>query len=338
MNHNPGGIMEPQEQKKIKALFEIWKKKKFDLNYYFKKIFSHSLRLLSENIEKSIRDDVAAGKYKSLFMPVGYSIENIVLVAAFLHPVHLTLGFSEITQKFHNRHFPLVNQTLKNDYPNMSIDKKEFRSTSYNDITNGITEWVKNAQYSHSELAIDLTGGTKPMAIGAQTAAIYFKDIDAFYLYVDYDEGTHQPIPGTEKLIKLGKAGFNVDKTLVFVLLPNKENYNKIYKWIYETVTACGLTCIRVEKEVFTDSIMEKIRENIYKAGIIITDTTEHNPNVYYELGIAHEAGKQVILLTQNPDTIPFDIKLLRHLSYKPVNKQQFIRNLGREINSLKID
>ena len=36
-----------------------------------------------------------------------------------------------------------------------------------------------------------------------------------------------------------------------------------------------------------------------------------------YELGIAHTMGKKVILITQDVNDIPFDLRHLRHLHYQ---------------------
>ena len=41
------------------------------------------------------------------------------------------------------------------------------------------------------------------------------------------------------------------------------------------------------------------------------------NPNVFYETGYAHALGKKVILLTQNIDDVPFDMKHYPHIIYK---------------------
>ncbi len=43
---------------------------------------------------------------------------------------------------------------------------------------------------------------------------------------------------------------------------------------------------------------------------------TERNSNVFYEVGYAHALGKIVILLTQNADDIPFDLKPKQHIVY----------------------
>jgi hypothetical protein len=40
------------------------------------------------------------------------------------------------------------------------------------------------------------------------------------------------------------------------------------------------------------------------------------DPNVFYELGLAHAVGKPVILITQNTEDIPVDIRNIRYIQY----------------------
>jgi hypothetical protein len=48
-----------------------------------------------------------------------------------------------------------------------------------------------------------------------------------------------------------------------------------------------------------------------------IADCTGRNPNVMYELGIAHTLGKPVFMLSQSTDDLPFDIQSRRVIIYK---------------------
>lgn len=48
----------------------------------------------------------------------------------------------------------------------------------------------------------------------------------------------------------------------------------------------------------------------------VIEDVTDKNPNVFYELGIAHTLGKNVIIITQNKNHTPFDIQHIRYIQY----------------------
>jgi hypothetical protein len=55
-------------------------------------------------------------------------------------------------------------------------------------------------------------------------------------------------------------------------------------------------------------TIMEGIWMMINKSRFLVADITDTNPNVLYELGIAHTLGKGVITISEKPDYIPFDI------------------------------
>jgi hypothetical protein len=48
----------------------------------------------------------------------------------------------------------------------------------------------------------------------------------------------------------------------------------------------------------------------------MLADLTDKNPNVYYELGLAHAARKPVLLLTQDIEDVPFDLRGLRVITY----------------------
>lgn len=62
--------------------------------------------------------------------------------------------------------------------------------------------------------------------------------------------------------------------------------------------------------------MLEKIYKEIENSDFIIADLSDKNANVFYELGYAHAIGKLTILLTQNSEDIPFDLKHKRHIIY----------------------
>jgi hypothetical protein len=61
---------------------------------------------------------------------------------------------------------------------------------------------------------------------------------------------------------------------------------------------------------------MQDIVSLIDRSRVVICDCTGRNPNVFYEIGIAHTLGREVILITQNPVDIPFDLRHLRYVPY----------------------
>lgn len=106
--------------------------------------------------------------------------------------------------------------------------------------------------------------------------------------------------------------------TDVFVIMPFQEVFNFLYKdHIKKVCNKCNLSCKRADDLYSSKPIMQDIWSLIYNSKIIIADCSTKNPNVMYELGIAHAIGKEVILITQDINDIPFDLRHLRHLHYK---------------------
>ena len=62
---------------------------------------------------------------------------------------------------------------------------------------------------------------------------------------------------------------------------------------------------------------MLDIQESILNSDIVLCEMTGRNPNVFYELGLAHAAGKPAILLSSNEEDIPFDLRHVRVIYYE---------------------
>jgi hypothetical protein len=109
---------------------------------------------------------------------------------------------------------------------------------------------------------------------------------------------------------------------LVFVLMPFTLDWSDrvwrrhIRKAVCGVVANPALVCIRAD-DLSGQDVMVDIYENILKASVIIADITSRNPNVFYELGIAHALGKRVVLVTQDVQDIPFDLLRFRHIVYQ---------------------
>lgn len=106
-------------------------------------------------------------------------------------------------------------------------------------------------------------------------------------------------------------------KPFVFVLMPFNKDFDDIYKkGIKVACQEAGAYCERVDEQLFSESILERIYNQIAKADLIISDMTGRNPNVFYETGYAHALDKQVIHLTQESNDIPFDMQHYPHIIY----------------------
>lgn len=125
---------------------------------------------------------------------------------------------------------------------------------------------------------------------------------------------------------------------LVFVLMPFTLDWSDrvwkrhIRKAITSIPTRTSLICLRAD-DLSGHDVMVDVFENIVKAAVVVADISGRNPNVFYELGMAHALGKRVILITQNIDDIPFDLQRFRHVVY--ADNTEGCESLEKELQCL---
>ena len=130
------------------------------------------------------------------------------------------------------------------------------------------------------------------------------------------------------------------ETAFAFVLMPFSSDFDDIYRLgIKEPAATLGIRAERVDEQLFTEGILDRIYRQIDAADIIVADTSGKNPNVFYELGYAHAKDKLCLLLTRDAVDIPFDLKDRRHIVYGDsiqLLRQQMVKNL--EWARLQID
>lgn len=105
----------------------------------------------------------------------------------------------------------------------------------------------------------------------------------------------------------------------VFVIMPFAEEFLSIYSdEIKPPIEELGLSVKRGDDFWSRSLIMREVWSAIYNCSLVIAECTGRNANVFYELGIAHTLDKPVVMLTQDENDIPFDIRHLRHIKYEP--------------------
>lgn len=104
-----------------------------------------------------------------------------------------------------------------------------------------------------------------------------------------------------------------------FILMPFQPKLSQIYeRYVKRPIEAeTTLKCYRADDIFESSQIMKDVWDMVCNARIVIADLTTRNANVYYELGLAHALGKKVILITQNIDEVPFDLKPVRIIAYE---------------------
>lgn len=102
----------------------------------------------------------------------------------------------------------------------------------------------------------------------------------------------------------------------VAVMMPFNPAYDHVYEVIKRTVEDTGRHCLRVDEMYTPTSITEDIYRIIEESRTVIADISGLNPNVMYELGLAHGRGKRVIILANDIEKLPFDITTQRVIFY----------------------
>src|SRR5215472_6557159 len=105
---------------------------------------------------------------------------------------------------------------------------------------------------------------------------------------------------------------------LCFVVMPFRPDPNYFYLYIQRYLAdKYGLKVERGDHRVLTKALMDKIRDQIVQADFLLGDITSGNPNVLYEIGLAHAFGKPVIFLTQDdPGNAPVDVRQFEFVHY----------------------
>lgn len=107
-----------------------------------------------------------------------------------------------------------------------------------------------------------------------------------------------------------------MSKAKVFVIMPFADEFFESYEMLKSRFYD-EFDFSHAGDEDNQQNILADIIPPIYNADIVLADLTGLNPNVMYELGIAHSLNKKTIMITRdNLSTLPFDLKQYRAKDY----------------------
>ncbi len=115
----------------------------------------------------------------------------------------------------------------------------------------------------------------------------------------------------------LTKEDTKIDNESVFVLTPFHPKYERTFGLITEVCREVGLRCYRGDEEHISGDLLPHTLKQLSKSRVVIANIDGRNPNVFYELGIAHAIDKGTILISQSIEEVPLDLKSNRLLLYK---------------------
>jgi len=185
-------------------------------------------------------------------------------------------------------------------------------------------EYIPDAQFFHNALVdtfdvpADKVDEFQDVFLESLASAELVAESDGKHRVLDVSSG-HDRTPGnTATFKKLDRAVKVESGESCFVMMPfaapHGDYYSKIYK---PAIEKAGLRPVRADTEIFgTGKIMDQIWSGIHAAKVLVAEMTTRNPNVFYELGLAHALEKPVVLVCGNESDVPFDLKHIRVIYY----------------------
>ncbi len=116
-----------------------------------------------------------------------------------------------------------------------------------------------------------------------------------------------------------------------FVLMPFAEEFKEVYEHAIEPAAkAAGFDCHRADLATGPNAIISDIIKDIFAADVVIADVSGSNPNVFYELGIAHAIdNKTLVICEKTGQKLPFDLA-----SYRVIFYRRSIDGIEKELRS----
>lgn len=118
------------------------------------------------------------------------------------------------------------------------------------------------------------------------------------------------------KNVGLVESDLEVEKKTVFVLTPFHDRYKLMFESISIALRDIGLSVLRGDEDYVKTDLLQHVIKQIARARLLIVNLDGRNPNVFYELGVAHALGKQTILVSSNLEEVPFDLKSYKLVVY----------------------
>lgn len=124
--------------------------------------------------------------------------------------------------------------------------------------------------------------------------------------------------------------GDPIRSNLVSVMMPFSGAFTAVNEAIKTACADLDLECLRADDIWEHSTVIQDVYSLIYRSKIVVCDFSGKNPNVFYEAGIAHSLGREVIPIVQHPDDIPFDLKHHRYIPY--LNNVEGLQKLVTDI------
>jgi len=122
---------------------------------------------------------------------------------------------------------------------------------------------------------------------------------------------------GPERLYGSPKDRTEARRASCFIVMPFSQEWSAdVHRILATACEAAGVRPVRGDDLFSPTDILEDIWQSLNAADFVIADITGRNPNVLYELGIAHTLAKPVLILSKEAADIPIDLATRRVILY----------------------
>jgi hypothetical protein len=108
----------------------------------------------------------------------------------------------------------------------------------------------------------------------------------------------------------------SIDADQVSVMIRFRPDFDQVFEAVKAAAESEDFKCHRVKDIWEKDAIITDIAMLIMRSRVVVADLTDRNSNVFYEAGLAHGMGREVIPITQDRAD-NFDVQHLRHIPYQ---------------------
>jgi hypothetical protein len=274
--------------------------------------------ILEQNAGKECSDSEAAG-YIGLKLngPVRVEISSALKFGLLERPSPSRVKLSELGRKVLRPQQPkdeiegLREAVLK--APEVSAVYKHYRGENLPDdqfFDNALVDTFKIPQAKLPEF--------KSIFIETLQKAHLLEEHNGKYRVIDISQAEAHRDENSDTLKKLGKSVSVNPNDSCFVVMPFALPLGNHYSLIYEpAIRKAGLRPVRADDDIFaTGKIIDQVWAGINAAKVLVAELTNRNPNVFYELGLAHALRKPVVLISSNEEDVPFDVRHIRVIYY----------------------
>lgn len=278
------------------------------------------IAILDQHAGKSCTDDQAAAfiGMKSAAGPTAVEISSGIKYGFLVRPESKKLEVTDLGRQILR---PKSSEEVSKGYqqailnaPVISEVYKHYRGENLPD-----SEFFDNALEDTFKVPKDKLNEFKDIFISSLKTASLLEDHGGRSRVLDAAGTSVESAEESSKYIDKLSTGVSVKSgESCFVMMPFASPIGDYYASVYKpAIEKAKLVPVRADNEIFgAGKIMDQVWSGINAASVLVAELTSKNPNVFYELGIAHALQKPVVLVSSNEDDVPFDLKHIRVIYY----------------------